>query len=108
MNVTKIFGPTVLVMLVGSQVNAGDLRFGFVNPSFGGNPNVGSFLFGLAEAQSGATRNDVAGASGSGGDGDGDGGIGSPGDISAPTISIPITIGSPTTNTEAAVDQVTQ
>lgn len=106
MNMTKLLGPTVLVLLAGSQVSAGDLRFGFVNPSFGGNPNIGSFLFGLAEAQAGATRNDVAGASGSGG-GD-DGGIGSPGDVSAPTISIPITIGSPTTDTEATVDQVTQ
>ncbi len=70
--------------------NADNLNFQFNNPNFGGFPDNGAFLFGLADAQRTAT----VGGLGGGGDGGAPGtpqipGIGGT-NVGGPTIVIPI------------------
>mgnify|MGYP006294049933 CR=1 FL=1 len=68
---------------------AENLNFNFLNPNFGGNPDLGVFLFGLAEAQlTGTVDPDEVNAAGGGGTAPIDG-IGG-GDIGGPTIIIPV------------------
>lgn len=93
---------TLFAMALPSATLANELVFQFMNPNFGGDPLNGTYLFGLAEAQQSATvRDDVTGI---GGDtAAGTGGIG------GPTIIIPIATadgGTPTVDTDAAVEQV--
>ena len=76
-------------MLVSGSADAENLNFNFQNPNFGGNPDIGVFLFGLAEAQLTGTvdPDEIEGAGGAGGAPiDGIGG----GDIGGPTIIIPV------------------
>jgi hypothetical protein len=82
---------TATVLSVGIS-SAENLNFNFNNPNFGGNPNNGAFLFGLAEAQREATANDSATNSGGAGIGGGGGApvVGGGGGIAGPTIIIPI------------------
>lgn len=91
--------------------HAENLNFNYITPSFGGDPFIGSFLFGVAEAQRTATADTPSSNAGAGGTP----GIGSPGNIGGPTIIIPITQGNPgnpvvnaggETPTQARVQQV--
>ena len=94
----------VIAGAVATSASAGDLRFEFLNPSFGGNPNYGAYLFGLADAQRTATIPNTGG----GGDGGGSPavpGVGGGGGVTGPTIIIPIDTGTPTPG-EVGVGQV--
>jgi len=44
-------GAILLVLWIASSARADELRFGFINPSFGGNPLNSSHLLGTAQAQ---------------------------------------------------------
>jgi hypothetical protein len=105
----------IFAILIAGSAHAENRVFNFISPSFGGNPNNGAFLFGVAQAQVTATdRNPVVGGIGSGGGST----VGNGGDIGGPTIIIPITTNSggvpvvpattPVTATEATATQVTQ
>ncbi|SEQ37773.1 Type VIII secretion system (T8SS), CsgF protein [Loktanella sp. DSM 29012] len=65
-----------------------DRNFNFLSPSFGGNPNNGVFLFGVAQAQQSATNRDSLEGAPTGGIGGGPAVTG--GNIGGPTIIIPI------------------
>jgi hypothetical protein len=92
-NMKSILGSLAAILIAGSAY-AENRVFNFLSPSFGGNPQNGVFLFGIAQAQVTRTTREsgVAGSSGSGGSG-GSGGIG--GTIGGPTIIIPINTGQP-------------
>jgi hypothetical protein len=52
--VTMKFGLTlgsVLAVTIAGSASAENLNFNFLSPSFGGNPQNGAFLFGLAQIQ---------------------------------------------------------
>lgn len=83
------------VVLGTAPATAGNLVYQFNNPNFGGNPNISTFLFGLAEAQRTAT----ADIDGGGGGGAGAPAVGGTGGIGGPTIIIPIDTGTPTAPT---------
>jgi hypothetical protein len=102
----------LIISCVSAQ--AENINFNFLSPSFGGNPNNGAFLVGLAQVQATATdrSGNVAGVGGSSGSptvGNGD-------NVGGPTIIIPINTGSgdapvvqagdAAAGTEAGVDQV--
>ncbi|UWR23336.1 curli assembly protein CsgF [Sulfitobacter sp. S190] len=89
-----VFYITFATAISGSVAQAENLNFGFNNPNFGGNPNNGAFLFGIAEAQRSATINDSEQAAQGGG---AQPGIGGGGTIGGPTIVIPIGNVSPDT-----------
>lgn len=112
--VQKSIGALILIV-VASSVTAENRVFNFLSPSFGGNPNNGAFLVGVAQAQA-ARTNRAAGVGGVGGNA-GNPNVG--GDtIGGPTIIIPINTGQPqapivqpgtvVSGTEANIDQVTQ
>lgn len=73
-------------VFISGAVSAENMNFSFNNPNFGGNPNNGAFLFGLAEAQRTATANDTAAQGG----GAQTPGVAGGGNIGGPTIIIPI------------------
>ena len=83
----------IVSALAVAPAQAENLNFRFNNPSFGGNPNNGSWLFGLAEAQRTATI-DPDELDGGGGGGAQIPGIGG-GGVGGPTIVIPINSGVP-------------
>ncbi|PWE50546.1 hypothetical protein DEM26_06415 [Thioclava sp. NG1] len=88
------------ITLAAGSASAQELIFKFKNPDFGGNPNYGSFLFGLADTQKTATITDLNQSSGGGTTTPGIGGGGSTGgSIGGPTIIIPINTGTPTAPT---------
>lgn len=53
----RAFILSIVVGLSSAPAMADNLNFGFNNPNFGGNPDIGAFLFGLAERQATATIN---------------------------------------------------
>ncbi|SIS95143.1 Type VIII secretion system (T8SS), CsgF protein [Roseivivax lentus] len=77
-------------------VSANNLEFQFNNPNFGGNPNNGAFLFGLADVQKTATIDPDKLDSGGGSAQAPIPGIGGGGGVTGPTIVIPINTGAPT------------
>jgi hypothetical protein len=118
----RLFGDTmkfglilgsVLAVTIAGSASAENLNFNFLSPSFGGNPQNGAFLFGLAQIQVTSTNREpieagiggVAGAPAVGGD-----------NIGGPTIIIPINTNQGETpvidatgqnaRTEAAVEQI--
>ena len=108
----------ILLVALGLSVVAGgaaaeNRNFNFSSPAFGGDPVNGTYFFGVAQAQLGATnRNPEAGGVGGIGGGGGPT-VGNGGTVGGPTIIIPINTGQPqapdvTTGatSEATVDQV--
>ncbi|WP_281004413.1 curli assembly protein CsgF [Oceanicola granulosus] len=89
---------TVSTLMAAGPSTAENLNFGFLNPNFGGDPNLASFLFGLAEAQRTAT---VASEGDQSQQQAGAPGIGGPAAVGGPTIIIPVNTGG-----EADVPQV--
>lgn len=85
--------------VIASPVVANELNFGFINPSFGGDPFNGAHLLNLADRQASATTGTEPLQQGIGG------GSGVP---NGPTIIIPITPASPGGPQigDAVVDQV--
>ncbi|MGR3484232.1 MAG: curli assembly protein CsgF [Paracoccaceae bacterium] len=79
--------------------HANELNFGFLNPNFGGDPFYGTFLLGMAQAQSTATVDPGPSSAGAGIVG----GNGAP--VVGPTIVIPIDPGSPDLG-DTTVDQI--
>ncbi len=80
-------GLTTVLVMSATTAASQDFVHKFTNPSFGGDPFIGTYLFGLAEAQKTATIPDTN-ATSQGGQIPGIGG-GSGGDIGGPTIIIP-------------------
>ena len=52
----RIIVALVVVLGVSGSAAAGELRFNFINPNFGGNPLNGSYLLGMAGAQNDFTE----------------------------------------------------
>lgn len=104
---------SVLAVTIAGSASAENLNFNFLSPSFGGNPQNGAFLFGLAQIQLSSTNREpidagIGGSAGTpavGGD-----------NIGGPTIIIPINTnqgGTPVVDataksarTEAVVEQI--
>ena len=113
-NIVTVLGSIVTIMIA-STATAENRNFNFLSPSFGGNPQNGVFLFGVAQAQLTATNRNPVASGGTAGAGGGIGGGATGGDtIGGPTIIIPINTGQPqgpvvttgATATEATVLQV--
>ena len=72
----RVLGSTAVVLaMLASTSSAGELRFGFRNPNFGGNPFMGEFLINSAQLQN-QHGGEGGGGGGAGGGLGGDGGIG--------------------------------
>jgi hypothetical protein len=85
--------------MTAGAASATNLEFQFNNPNFGGNPNNGAFLFGLADVQRTATIDPdrlESGAGIGGGGGQPTPGVTGGGSVGGPTIVIPINTGAPT------------
>lgn len=110
---TRLLLAVLSLSAVAAGAAAEDRNFNFLSPAFGGDPAYGTYFFGVAQAQLGATnRNPEAAATGGIG-GNGAPTVGGGGSIGGPTIIIPINTGQPTTpdvttgaTSEATVDQV--
>ncbi|KAA9005077.1 curli assembly protein CsgF [Histidinibacterium aquaticum] len=90
MNVKLFTTFAVVGALTCGAAAAENRNFNFINPNFGGNPNIGTFLFGLAEVQRTATIDPDELQGGGGGGQAPTPGVGGGGNIGGPTIIIPI------------------
>lgn len=90
LNLKIAISAAMLTTIAGASV-AENRVFNFLSPTRGGNPQTGTYLFGVAQAQLGATNRDPLVAGVGGGTTTANGG-----NISGPTIVIPINTNIPT------------